>query len=197
MKDGISTMGVLGAEHSLQPVAYLAWFDFEMTGLDPEADSFLEIAGVVTRTDLVAVGSGFQIVCRRPGLVLSELHDEVYRMHVQSGLVNEVKLTKITEEEAQCGALTWLNNLCKDAPLLHCGYYLDYDRLLLARRMPELARRLGYRCLDIRALEEAAEAWTSKGRFPRQVRRVHRAMADVEEALMLARLYRASYFERR
>ena len=104
-------------------------------------------------------------------------------------------MSKYNEAALEKQALNWLKQTANDAVLVHCGYYLQCDREILARRMPALYERLGFRQLDMRCAEEMADAWTSQGRYRRTDRRNHRALGDVREAILLARKYRAIYIE--
>ena len=181
--------------YSRLPDALLCWVDVEFTGLDPETSRVLEIAIVVTTSDLSTEILSESFVCLPKGYSNELLSLEVQEMHKQSGLLYELESASNDEEETDNALLAIMKSAFADTPLIHCGYYLQLDREILARRMPQFFKRISFRMLDLRSLEEAAESWIKDGRFTRiKSKTGHRALSDVYDSIALALKYKKTYF---
>lgn len=178
-----------GQYDPLEP-ALLMWIDIEFTGLNPESDSILEIAARITDRNLEAIGSDFSETCLPVGFDSSALASIVHEMHTKNGLLDDVMRSILNETGLEEKFLEWIADRAQEGPLVHAGYYLAKDREFVSLRMPKLAERLGFRTLDVRTLEEAADAWTPHGRFARGGNGNHRALGDVKDAIRLAAEYR-------
>lgn len=180
--------------HDPLPIASLVWLDFEFDTSDNSKAQILEIGGVITDRELRYLGDPFSCVVRPPYFHADSMPKPVFEMHRQSGLLDDVQSSVLSNEAAEKLCNEWIENIAADVKLVHCGYYLQLDREVVARVMPQLYSRLGYRQLDLRSLEEAADAWTFSGRFSRPKNRSHRALQDVFDAIELARAYRSAFF---
>lgn len=174
----------------------LVWIDLEMTGLDPVKDVILEIAVLVTDSDLNPVGDGLDLVVHQPAAALDAMEDIVKEMHARSGLTDAVLLSTVTLEEAEQRALALVREhvpLERSAPL--CGNSIGTDRTFIARYMPELDRHLHYRMVDVSSIKELARRW-----YPRAYNKSpqkgggHRALADILESVEELRYYRSAIF---
>jgi oligoribonuclease len=116
-------------------------------------------------------------------------------MHEENGLLADIRSNGVSSQQAQSAVLEWLRETVpEDRELVHCGYYVELDRLVLSREWPAVREEIGYRVLDVRTLEEAADAWSPNGRFARTRSGGHRAAGDVDEAIELSRRY-APFFD--
>ena len=173
-------------------VESLVWIDCEMTGLDLDRDVLVEVACLVTDAELQVLGEGVDIVIGAPSEILDDLVPVVHEMHTRSGLLDEVRASRMTVTDAEQIVLAYVREHVPDAgkaPL--CGNSIATDRGFLARYMPELDGHLHYRMVDVSSIKELAKRW-----FPRAYYAApekgggHRALADIRESIDELRYYR-------
>ena len=158
------------------------WIDCEMTGLDLGSDLLIEVAALVTDSELNVLGEGVDVVIGATAEQLERMPDVVREMHASSGLTDEV-LAHIKQ---------WVPERGK-APL--CGNSIATDRGFLARDMPELDGWLHYRMVDVSSVKELARRWYPRAYFNApQKGGGHRALADILESVQELRYYRAAVF---
>lgn len=177
------------------PPGLFVWMDVEYTTTDVDTARILEVAAIITDRQLEQIGEPFSSACKPDDFSKHSMPESVVDMHTRNSLLDDVSASTYNEAALEKQALNWLQQTANDAVLIHCGYYLQCDREILARRMPALYERLGFRQLDVRCLEEMADAWTSQGRYRRTDRHNHRALGDVREAILLAGKYRERFTE--
>lgn len=174
----------------------LVWMDCEMTGLDLHRDLLIEIAALVTDSELNVLGGGVDIVIGATAAQLARMPDVVREMHASSGLTDAVLASAVTVHEAEQLVLAYVREWLPDpkkAPL--CGNSIGTDRGFLTRDMPELDQHLHYRMVDVSSLKELARRW-----YPRVYYNApekgggHRALADILESVQELRYYRAAMF---
>jgi oligoribonuclease len=174
----------------------LVWIDCEMTGLDPARDRLLEIAVLVTDSDLTVLGEGIDLVLAAPEESLAGMADVVREMHAHSGLTDAVRASQVSLEQAQTQVLDFVRShvpTAGRAPL--CGNSIATDRSFLAHWMPELDAHLHYRMVDVSSLKELARRW-----YPRIYASApekgggHRALADIHESIRELAYYRSTMF---
>ncbi len=174
----------------------LVWIDCEMTGLDLGSDLLVEVAAVVTDSELNVLGEGIDIVIGASPEQLSRMPPVVEEMHRTSGLTQQILDSSVTLEQAEQQVLSWLGQYVDDArkaPL--CGNSIATDRGFLARDMPTLDAFLHYRMVDVSSVKELARRW-----YPRAYHNSpkkaggHRALADILESVQELRYYRATVF---
>lgn len=174
---------------------HLVWIDCEMTGLDLETDALVEVAALVTDSDLTVLGDGVQVVIRPPAAALAQMGDFVRTMHENSGLL-PLLATGVALEEAEELVLDYVRRHVPEArraPL--AGNTIGTDRAFLARDMPTLESHLHYRNVDVSSIKELARRW-----FPRTYYNTpakngnHRALADICESIEELRYYREALF---
>ncbi len=174
----------------------LVWIDCEMTGLDLGSDLLVEVAAVVTDSELNVLGEGIDIVIGASPEQLSRMPPVVEEMHRTSGLTQQILDSSVTLEQAEQQVLSWLGQYVDDArkaPL--CGNSIATDRGFLARDMPALDAFLHYRMVDVSSVKELARRW-----YPRAYHNSpkkaggHRALADILESVQELRYYRATVF---
>ncbi len=169
----------------------LVWIDCEMTGLDLGADALIEVACIVTDSNLNEVDSGHTVVIKPPQAALDQMGDFVRNMHVESGLLEELA-SGTTLDEAQRQVLDYVKSHVNEgtrAPL--CGSSVYVDRGFLARDMPEFDAFLHYRVLDVSSFKEVIRRWYPKVYYSSPDKHGgHRALADILESIAELRYYR-------
>jgi len=174
----------------------LVWIDCEMTGLDLGSDLLVEVAAVVTDSELNVLGEGIDIVIGASPEQLSRMPPIVEEMHRTSGLTQQILDSSVTLEQAEQQVLSWLGQYVDDArkaPL--CGNSIATDRGFLARDMPALDAFLHYRMVDVSSVKELARRWYPRAYYnsPKKAGG-HRALADILESVQELRYYRATVF---
>ena len=173
----------------------IVWIDCEMTGLDLERDALIEVAALVTDSDLTVLGEGVDVVIACDAQALESMPDVVREMHTASGLLDELA-AGTTLQQAQDLVLAYVREHVPDsrkAPL--AGNTVGTDRGFLARDMPDLEQHLHYRIIDVSSVKELSRRW-----FPRAYYNApkknggHRALADIRESIAELRYYRQAVF---
>ena len=174
----------------------LVWIDLEMTGLDPERDVVLEIAALVTDSELEPVGEGVDIVVAQPASALEGMADIVRDMHARSGLTDAVLAATTSLADAEAAVLDMVKRHVPEpraVPL--CGNSIATDRTFLVRHMPALDAWLHYRMVDVSSIKELAKRWYPDAyHHAPQKAGGHRALADIEESVAELRYYRSAIF---
>jgi oligoribonuclease len=174
----------------------LVWADCEMTGLDLRRDALIEIAVLVTDSELRVLDEGVDIVMTAPDELLDGMLPVVREMHASSGLTEAVRASTTTVAEAEQMVLDYLRKHVPDArtvPL--CGNSIATDRAFVARDMPELDAFLHYRMVDVSSIKELCRRWYPRVYFSQpQKGLTHRALADIKESIRELRYYRSTAF---
>ena len=173
----------------------IVWIDCEMTGLDLERDALIEVAVLVTDSELNVLGDGVDVVIAAPPEALEAMPPVVREMHEASGLLDELA-SGTTMTDAQERILAYVREHVPEAgkaPL--GGNSVATDRGFLARDMPELDSWLHYRMIDVSSIKELSRRWYPRVYFnaPRK-HGGHRALADITESIAELRFYRAAVF---
>ncbi|WP_344630877.1 oligoribonuclease [Streptomyces glaucosporus] len=173
----------------------LVWIDCEMTGLSLSQDALIEVAALVTDSELNVLGDGVDIVIRPPAEALETMPDVVREMHTASGLLDELE-GGTTLEDAERRVLEYVGKYVPEpgrAPL--CGNSVGTDRGFLMRDMPTLEKYLHYRIVDVSSIKELARRWYPKAYFNSPEKSGnHRALADIRESIAELRYYREAVF---
>jgi oligoribonuclease len=172
--------------------------DLEMTGLDPARHVIVEIATLVTDDDLTVVAEGPDLVVHQPESALAEMGPVVVEMHTRSGLLDQIRASTVSLEEAGARTLAFLREHLPDAgtvPL--CGNSIGTDRRFLATYLPEIEAHLHYRSVDVSTVKELARRWNPAllHDAPRK-RETHRALDDIRESVRELAYYRDHFFVR-
>jgi oligoribonuclease len=174
----------------------LVWIDCEMTGLDLGNDLLIEVAALVTDSELNVLGEGVDVVIGATAEQLERMPDVVREMHASSGLTDEVLASTVTLQQAQEQVLAYVREHVPErgkAPL--CGNSIATDRGFLTRDMPELDDWLHYRMVDVSSVKELARRWYPRAYFNAPKKGGgHRALADILESVQELRYYRAAVF---
>ncbi|RKE19157.1 oligoribonuclease [Streptomyces sp. TLI_171] len=173
----------------------LVWIDCEMTGLDLDRDALIEVAALVTDSELNVLGEGVDVIIRPPAEALANMPEVVRQMHTSSGLLDELA-DGLTMAEAQERVLAYIREHVPEAgktPL--CGNSVATDRGFLSRDMPELEGHLHYRIVDVSSIKELARRWYPRAYYNSpQKGGSHRALADIRESIAELRYYREAVF---
>lgn len=173
----------------------IVWIDCEMTGLDLKKDALVEIAVIVTDSELTPVAPGLQLVITTEPDLLANMEPVVVKMHTDSGLIDEIP-DGLNLSEATAQVLDYLKALVPDprkAPL--AGNSVATDRAFLERDMPELVNHLHYRIIDVSSIKELARRWYPRAYFNSPKKNGgHRALADIAESIDELRYYRHVLF---
>lgn len=182
-----------GPEHA--PLAPLVWMDLEMSGLDPRRERILEIATIVTDSELNVVAEGPEIVVHQPDALLAAMDEWNTTHHRDSGLTERVRASTVGEAEAEERTLAFLRRHCAEGEAVLAGNSIWQDRRFLVEGMPRLLAFLHYRMVDVSSVKELVRRWYPAvlEAAPRKVG-AHRALDDVRESIEELRHYRAHAF---
>ena len=168
------------------------WVDCEMTGLDLRRDALIEIAALVTDSELHILGEGVDVVIPRRTELLDGMLPVVREMHAASGLTDAVRASTMTRRRGRAQVLDYVRKYVPEprtAPL--CGNSIATDRAFLARDMPQLDAYLHYRMIDVSSIKELCRRWYPRVYFGQpQKGLAHRALADIQESIRELRYYR-------
>ncbi|MCL2090581.1 MAG: oligoribonuclease [Micrococcales bacterium] len=166
-----------------------------MTGLDLSADALVEVAVVVTDSELVPLDDGIDVLVAPPDAALAQMGDFVRTMHTTSGLLDQL-VDGTTLADAQAQVMAYVRRWVPDsgrAPL--AGNSVGTDKTFLDRDMPELVQHLHYRVIDVSSIKELARRWYPRVYFASPEKHGgHRALADILESIDELRYYRAALF---
>ena len=171
----------------------LIWIDLEMTGLDPEADRIIEIATLVTSSNLDILAEGPTLAVHQPEDRLAAMDEWNTRQHGQSGLVERVRASGVTEAEAEQQTLAFLKDYVPSGCSPMCGNSICQDRRFLARYMPELEAYFHYRHIDVSTLKELARRWAPEIAGSVEKTSSHRAMDDIRDSVAELSHYRDKF----
>ncbi len=174
---------------------HLVWIDCEMTGLNPEVDCLVEVAVVITNSELEVLDSGLDVVIKPTDAGLASMNDFVRDMHTKSGLIEEFD-SGLELAEAEQLIRDYVKRFvpeARTAPL--AGNSIGTDRMFLNRYMPQLDQHLHYRNIDVSSIKELSRRWYPRVYFnlPKKAGD-HRALADILESIEELRYYRETVF---
>jgi oligoribonuclease len=168
----------------------LIWIDLEMTGLDTDNDSIIEIATLVTDKHLNELAEGPILAIATPLARLQAMDDWNRNQHGKSGLWQRCLESTITLEQAQAQTLEFLRQWVPERASPICGNSICQDRRFLHRQMPELERYFHYRNLDVSTIKELARRWAPQVLAGVKKEGTHLAMADIRDSIAELRHYR-------
>ena len=173
----------------------IVWIDCEMTGLDLGADALVEVAAVVTDSELNVLGEGVDVLVRPPAEALEQMGDFVRQMHTTSKLLDELP-GGMSLAEAEAEVIEYITKWVpepKKAQL--AGNSVGTDRMFLARDMPEVIDYLHYRIIDVSTIKELARRWYPRAYFQSPAKNGgHRALGDIQDSINELRYYREAIF---
>ena len=176
--------------------AVLAWIDLEMTGLNPDLHTIVEIACLVTDDELALIEEGPDLVVHATAEQLADMDDFVRTMHTRSGLLDAVEASTTTIADASAQTLEFLKkhiSVPSTVPL--AGNSIGTDRRFLARQMPEVEDFLHYRSVDVSTVKELCRRWCPQVYKAAPVKKGgHRALQDIRESVRELAYYRGALF---
>lgn len=172
----------------------MVWIDCEMTGLDLKSDVLIELAVLVTDSELNVLGDGVDVVIKPPAGALDNLNDFVREMHTKSGLLDDLE-NGVSVGEAEKIALDYITKWVPAGKAPLAGNSVGTDRGFLVQEMPKLVEHLHYRIVDVSSIKELAHRWYPRVYFQSPEKNGgHRALADIRESITELRYYREALF---
>jgi oligoribonuclease len=168
----------------------LIWVDMEMTGLDPDTDLVIEIASIVTDSDLRTLAEGPVIALNQSDEILNGMDEWNTSHHNSSGLVARVQKSTETEQSATRKTLEFLQQYVPAGASPMCGNSIGQDRRFMARHMPELEQYFHYRNLDVSTLKILMQRWRPDLESGFSKAGTHLALDDIRESIEELRYYR-------
>lgn len=169
----------------------LVWMDLEMTGLNPDTDSILEIATVVTDSQLIVLAQGPVFAIKHSAETLNAMDDWNREHHGASGLWQRSLDEGVTLAEAEAATLAFLQDWVPANASPLCGNSVHQDRRFLFRYMPQLESFLHYRLIDVSTVKELARRWAPQMLEGIVKRNAHTALSDIEDSINELKHYRA------
>ncbi len=173
----------------------LVWLDMEMTGLDPDRDKIIEVAFVVTDSQLNTVAEAPVLVVHQPDSVLDAMDDWNKSTHARSGLIAKVKASTLTEVDAEQKFLDFLAEYLPIRTSPMCGNSICQDRRFMARHLPRLEAYFHYRNLDVSTLKELVKRWKPELAKGLSKHGKHEALADIYESIAELKYYREHFLK--
>ena len=174
-------------------IGNLVWIDLEMTGLDPEHHVIVEIASIITDDHLNVLAEGPDIVIHQPESALSAMEPWSLEHHQASGLLDRIKTSVYSTEQAEEETLSFIKHFCRRGHSPLCGNSICQDRRFLVKHMPTLEDFFHYRNIDVSSVKELVKRWyPNLPHFEKQ--KTHLALSDIKESIGEMRYYRKQIF---
>lgn len=175
--------------------SHLIWIDLEMTGLDTQRDTIIEIATIVTDKHLQILAEGPVLAIHQSEATLAAMDNWNTRQHGQSGLIERVRQSKISAKDAEQQTLDFLSQYLQAGKSPMCGNSICQDRRFLAREMPQLEAFFHYRNLDVSTVKELARRWRPEILDGVKKTSSHLALDDIRDSIVELRYYREHFFQ--
>ena len=173
----------------------LIWVDMEMTGLDPDKDKIIEVAVVVTDAQLNVLAEGPVFAIHQPDAVMNAMDAWNKGTHGRSGLIDRVKVSTMSEADAEAALIDFLRHFVPKGKSPMCGNTICQDRRFMARGMPKLEAFFHYRNLDVSTLKELCRRWKPEIMNGFKKHQKHTALADIIESIEELRYYREHFIQ--
>ncbi len=174
----------------------MVWVDMEMSGLKPDTDRILEVALIVTDSELNTLAVAPVLVIHQPDEVLDAMDSWNKGTHGKSGLIDKVKASTTSEAEATGILLDFIKGYVPAGKSPMCGNTVHQDRRFMARYMPELEAHFHYRNIDVSTIKELCRRWKPEVMKGFIKKGAHTALADIEESIEELRFYRHNWIEK-
>lgn len=173
----------------------LVWVDLEMTGLEPDTDRIIEIAVVVTDMHLNTIAEGPVFAIHQSDETMDKMDAWNKGTHGRSGLIERVKASTVTEEQAEAALIAFLKQFVPAGKSPMCGNTICQDRRFMARTMPKLESFFHYRNLDVSTLKELCRRWKPELVAGFKKHQKHTALADILESVEELKYYREHFIK--
>ncbi|MEZ4288433.1 MAG: oligoribonuclease [Polyangiales bacterium] len=173
----------------------IVWMDLEMTGLDPDKERIIEIAVLITDAQLNIIAEGPDLVIHQPDDLLNAMDEWNTTHHGESGLIERVRTSEVSEEDAVALVYTFLKMHVPERKAPLAGNSVHQDRRFLSKYMPDVENWLHYRNIEVSTVKELAMRWYPEEHAQRPAKRGnHRAMDDIKESIEELQYYRKALF---
>ena len=172
----------------------LVWMDLEMTGLEPKKDTILEIATIITDSELNVIAQGPELAIHHDEQVLTEMDSWCVKHHGESGLSRRVLESHVSMAQAAEETLAFMAKYVTKGQSPLCGNSIHQDRRFLRKYMPDVDAYLHYRNLDVSTLKELQRRWYPDFRLPKK-KTAHLALSDIQDSISELKAYRAHFFK--
>jgi oligoribonuclease len=179
----------------MQDERNLGWLDLEMTGLDPEKDTILEIATIVTDSQLNVLAEGPVMAIHQPDAVLDTMDPWCIEQHGKSGLTDRCRRSNVSIKEAQARTVEFISRWCPERKAPLCGNTIGQDRRFLVKYMPILHDYFHYRSIDVSTVKELVARWYPADKYIYAKTKQHEALADIRESIAELTHYRKTVFK--
>ncbi|PIZ03949.1 MAG: oligoribonuclease [Gammaproteobacteria bacterium CG_4_10_14_0_8_um_filter_38_16] len=173
----------------------LIWIDLEMTGLNPEHDRIIEIAVIITDSELNILEEGPVFAIHQAQKYLDQMDNWCTTQHGKSGLTQRVQNSMISEQEAENKVLTFLKKWVPEKASPMCGNTVYQDRRFLTKYMPTLENHFHYRLLDVSSLKILAQRWMPQIINGSKKESTHLALQDIRDSIEELRYYRKHFIK--
>ena len=166
----------------------------EMTGLDPESCHILEVGALITTAQLETLSEEMCFAIRQPEDVLQSMDPWCARQHTRSGLLDRVRDSGVTLQDAEGALLRLIRRFCYKGKSPLCGNSICQDRRFLIKYLPRVDGHLHYRNIDVSSIKELVNRWYPKEMHFRKKKRTHRALDDIYESIAELEYYQTHFF---
>jgi len=173
----------------------LVWIDLEMTGLEPDTDKIIEIATIVTDSDLNILEEGPQLVIHQSKAVMDNMNEWCIDHHGQSGLTERVLASNISCTQAEQLTIEFLKKWVEKGASPLCGNSIGQDRRFLVRYMPELESYFHYRNIDVSSIKELGRRWAPDMVAAHKKTGAHLALDDIRDSISELQHYKEHFFK--
>ncbi|MCT8987723.1 oligoribonuclease [Shewanella phaeophyticola] len=173
----------------------LIWVDLEMTGLEPDVDRVIEIATLVTDQELNIIAQGPVLAIYQTDEVLAGMDDWNQKHHGESGLIERVRASKCSEEDAIRQTIEFLTQYVPKGASPMCGNSIGQDRRFLNKYMLELEEYFHYRNIDVSTIKELVRRWNPETMNGFSKKNTHQALEDIKESIAELQFYRKEVFK--
>ena len=171
----------------------LIWVDMEMTGLNPDTDCIIEVALVITDTQLNTLAEGPVLVVHQSDAILDGMDKWNKSTHAKSGLIDKIKASQLTEADVEAQMIAFLKQHVPSGASPMCGNSICQDRRFMARSMPQLEAYFHYRNLDVSTLKELVKRWKPDIASGFSKDSKHEALSDIYDSINELKYYRQHF----
>ncbi len=173
----------------------LIWLDMEMTGLDPERERIIEVAVVVTDSQLNTIAEGPTLAIHQSDAQLDAMDAWNKNTHGRTGLIDRVRASTLTEVDAEARLIAFLQQYVPAGKSPMCGNSIGQDRRFMVKYMPQLEAFFHYRNLDVSTLKELCKRWQPEVYKGFNKKNPHEALADIYESIEELKYYREHFIK--